>query len=350
MPKRLTRPLPQLAALARIERGLFLSRQTCMLFTVITLGLVPGSQAFAATIENSREEFQDAYTKQQTNSPSLFDTLPIQQIVPLEDTITFAAAANYKDVTIAPKGQDISSNRANLSERLDLKGWSASPYIALTAKQFGFGFTGELGRMTAHYQQGVALASGNPSGYSAGYNNQQAVMNYSGVGAYFYLSPRWKALPKRVSINFIAGGKSLNVQHESSGTVYSSSTQAPMTKYQYAVQNVDVGTNLGLNFVKRFTVLPWVDYSTNFVSHPSTVDQSSLRYQSNAYDLALKDDIDLFWHSAPKLRYGIDLVVNMFGINVHFGGLLGIIGNLSKGAGRIQDNSRYISFSFDIKG
>ena len=321
-----------------------------MLFTIITLGLVPGHQAFATTIQNSREEFQDAYTKQQTKSPSLFDTLPIQQIVPLEDTITFAAAASYKDVTIAPSGQDISSNRNNLSERLDLNGWSASPYIALTAKQFGFGFTGELGRMTARYRQGGALASGNQSNTSAGYNSQQAVMNYSGVGAYFYLSPRWKVFPKSVSINFIAGGKSLNVQHESSGTAYSSNTQAPMTKYQYAVQNVDFGTNLGLNFVKRFTVMPWVDYSTNFVSQPTTVEQSSFRYQSNPYDLALKDDIDLFWHSAPRLRYGIDLVVNMLGINVHFGGLLGIIGNLNKGAGRIQDNSRYISFSFDIKG
>ena len=321
-----------------------------MLFTVITLGLVPGHQASAATIQNSREEFQDAYTKQQTKKPSLFDTLPIQQIVPLEDTITFAAAASYKDVTIAPSGQDISSNRDNLNERLDLKGWSTSPYIALTAKQFGFGFTGELGRITSHYQQGAALASGNQSNYYAGYNNQRAIMDYSGVGAYFYLSPRWNALPKRVSINFIAGGKSLNVQHESSGTAYSGNTQAPMTKYQYAVQNVDVGTNLGLNFVKRFTVLPWVDYSANFVSQPATAEQSSFHNQSNAYDLALKDDIDLFWHSAPRLRYGIDLVVNMLGINVHFGGLLGIIGNLNKGAGRIQDNSHYISFSFDIKG
>ena len=92
-----------------------------------------------------RGRFQKAYASQLQNAPSIFDSAPVYHIIPAANTITFAAQYSYYDVTVAPPGTDISSNRTSLDERLDMTGWSASPYVAFQAKNFGIGFAGEVG-------------------------------------------------------------------------------------------------------------------------------------------------------------------------------------------------------------
>ncbi len=290
----------------------------------------------------SRNKLQQTYVSELKDSPSLFDSAPVYHIIPTENTITFAGEYRYYDVTIAPPGTDISTKRNDLTERLDLTGSSASPYVAFSAKHFGFGFAGEIGNRSAHYLRQTGALSG-------AYAEHLGIANYSGVGAAVLWTPGWGILPKFAVPTVIAGGKSLNVIEKSSGLLLEEFSDVAMTKYQYTAQNFDAGCNVSLNLVKHFKVIPWVNYSAYSYSTPKVSTGAS----DPGGDVALQavtDDAELFWKSAPAMTYGIDFAVQIFGFDVHMGGLIGILGTLNKGSDRIQDNSQTLSISFDTKG
>jgi hypothetical protein len=289
-----------------------------------------------------RDEFQEAYASQLQNSPALFATAPVYHIIPAENTITFAGQYQYYDVTVARPGVDISTNRDNLDERLDMTGYAASPYVAFESKQFGFGFAGEVGKREVHYLR----QAGSPDG---GYDEHLGIAQYSGLGLNLFWTPGWTFLPKFIAPTLIVGGKSLNVVENSSGDVVDPYGATTMTKYQYSVQNYEAGCNISLKLVKHFTVIPWVDYSSYVFGTPKLSSGVSNPAGSTT-DPTVSDDARLFWQSSPALTYGIDFAVDLFGLNIHLGGLIGILGTLDKGSDRIQDNSHTVSISIDTKG
>ena len=88
-----------------------------------------------------------------------------------------------------------------------------------------------------------------------------------------------------------------------------------------------------------------MDYSSNHISTPEL--DNNTRVSSGT---ALEDNLSLYWRSTPALRYGIDFVVTMFGLDVHLGGALGALGSITSVTGRIDDHSNQISLSFSMKG
>lgn len=297
-----------------------------------------GSRADAAAL-TGRDELQDAYGSQLSNSPSLFDSAPIYHIIPTENTITFAGEYKLIDATIAPPGTDISANREHLTERLDLSGWTASPYVAFSRRTFGFGFSGETGKRAAHYLRTHTDNSG--------YQEHLGTLTYSGIGLNVFWTPKVSALPKYAQATLIAGAKSLNAVEISSGDLSDRFSPVTLTKYQYSVKSYDGGCNVSVNLVKRFTVIPWIDYATNAFDTPAPATGAT---KSTTNDQTVTDDARLFWDSDPSLRYGIDFAVDIFGVNLHIGGLIGILGTLNKGSDRIYDGSHALSLSFDTKG
>ena len=307
-----------------------------ILSILIYLTVCPSLLIAGTTAATGRAEFQNMYAKDQKDSPSLFGTAPVYHIIPEENTITFAGDYRYYDATVAGPGVDISSNRKGLSERLDMSGWAASPYIAFSTHHFGFGFAGEKGKRMAHY-----LRQAESSG---GYEEHLGVANYSGVGLNVFWTPPNGLLPKYAVPTFIAGGKVLNVVEESSGELFNQYAAVTNAKYQYSVQNYEAGCNVRLGLVKHFTVIPWVDYTYFGFSKP----KSSTGATSS--DSSVVDDGLLFWKSAPPLTYGIDFAIMLWGIDLHMGGLIGVLGTLDKGSARIQDHSNTVSISFSTKG
>ena len=283
-----------------------------------------------------RDEFQQSYRDQQKSSPSLFSSSPVYHIIPAEDTITFAAEYRYFDVTVARPGEDISSKRDNLDERLDITGWSASPYIAFQAKHFGFGFTGETGRRDVRYYRRATDA--------VAYEEHVGLSQYSGLGLNLFWTPGWDIFPKFAVPTVIVGGKSLNVIEKSSGKLREPFSPVDMQKFQYSVLNYQAGGNVSLRFVRHFTVIPWVDFSAYKAGKPKSSTGTAVG------DPSVSDDAELIWNSAPPMTYGIDFAVKILGLNVHLGGVIGILGTINKGSDRIQDNSRSVSISFDTRG
>ncbi len=304
---------------------------------ILALLVLPSGELLAqAATDGGRDELQAAYKAQLADSPSFFASAPVYHIIPKDNTITFAGDIRTYDVTVAPVGVDISESRSDLDERFDVSGYSASPYVAFQAKNFGFGFTGSVGKRAVHY-----LRKG------TGYAEHLGVAKYSGIGANASLSPPWKFIPKFVKPTLIVGATSMNVVQTSSGELVEAYSAVEMKKYQYAAFNYAGGFNISLNLVKRFTVIPWIDYSSYGFSKPKA---SAGGTADEAADAVVASDAELFWKSAPPLTYGIDFAVRIIGLDVHLGGLMGILGTLNKGSDRIQDHSRSVSVSFDVKG
>ena len=287
-----------------------------------------------AAARSIREEHQDAYANQLKNTPSIFATTPIYHIVPEENTITFAAAVNRTDATVGPLGSNVSSDRQNLSSLLTYEGWSGSPYIGFSSREFGIGFTGSVGEMQSDFKMDTMLS--------------ESSLRYSGVGLFLYYSPKISMLPKSVDVSVFVGGNSLNAVQEQSTDWTSDSTTSSATKYRYSVQSYTRGCNVGIHLAKRFIFIPWFDFSNNQVGKVTTANNGREFTVTSSTDL--QDSMNLYWHTMPTWRYGIDFAVTLGLVDVHFGGLLGALGSINKGTDRISDQSNQFSLSMSMKG
>ncbi|MBM4252521.1 MAG: hypothetical protein FJ146_11160 [Deltaproteobacteria bacterium] len=266
----------------------------------------------------------DAYATQLKTGRSIFSTTPIYHIVPEENTITFASAINYTDVLIAPKGYNAADGASNLPTSLSYDGWSGAPYVGFSGNHFGLGFTASNGYVTSEYR--------------AGSSTDESIARFSGVGFFGYYSTTLSVLPKSFVFSLFAGGTTLSALHEESNAFVN-------IKYRYGVTTYTSGLNIGIHLAKRFTWIPWIDYSTNRVGTPEFDGRTSTSSNDE-----LEESIDLYWRSTPSLRYGIDFAVEVWGLDIHFGGILGALGNITNVTRRIEDNSNQMSFSISMKG
>jgi hypothetical protein len=290
-------------------------------FLMVASGIAVSSRAMA---DYSRQEMTEAYGTQLKSGRSIFATTPIYHIVPEENTITFASAINYTDVLIGPQGYSAADGADKLPMSLSYKGWSGSPYVGFSGNHFGLGFTASNGFATSEYR--------------AGASRESSIVRFSGVGFFGYYSTTLSILPKSFVFSFFGGAGSLSAQHEESDKYVN-------VKYRYRVSSYTSGLNVGIHLARRFTWIPWIDYSTNKISSPEIDGRT---YTSG--DDRLDQSIALYWRTAPNLRYGIDFAVNLAGFDFHFGGLLGAIGNVTNVTRRIDDNSNQFSFSVSMKG
>ncbi len=295
------------------------------MIAIVTLMLLLAAGATDdAYADTGRDELTQAYADQLSKGRSIFATTPIYHIVPEENNITFATALNYTDALIGPKGSNAADGADKLQSSLSYKGWSGSPYVGFSGSHFGLGFTALNGYATAEYRIGSM--------------SDKSAVRFSGVGFFGYYSTTASMLPKEVVFSFFAGGNSISAQQEE----YDNSFSA---KYRYRVTSYTGGLNIGIHLAKRFTWIPWIDYSTNRISTPE-VDGNSYFSAGGSLD----DSINLYWRTTPTKRWGIDFAVELAGFDIHFGGILGAIGNITNVTRRIDDNSNQLSVSLNMKG
>ncbi len=293
-------------------------------------------------------QLEDYYEQHQKKQIPFFASAPVAHIIPKRDTITFTGGYDYIDVRVAPDGYDISSDREshpnNYQRYLDYRGWSAAPYIALSQKNFGIGFAAEVGKRNIHYLDESFAYNSDRVTYRLELNSQ---ISYSGIGLYAYYIPTLSILPRYVTSTLILGVKNIAaIQEESDPTTLTSVTSSS-TKYRYQVQKYEGGANIGILLVKRFTVFPWANY-TSTVTGEIASSSETLSDTSRKEARALSQEF--YWKSEPQLTYGLDFSVNLDRFEIHLGGVLGMIGNISSGDNRINSRCVSLSLSYDIKG
>lgn len=242
------------------------------------------------------------------------------------------------DAEISPEQPSYGRN-----DQLNLTGYTVAPHLAVSLKHIGLGFSAEGGQRRAVYT----------SSSKSRYERQESNLNYRGLGLYIYwLAPSpFRILKPSITL----GNSSYSVKHNTS--LLASSTTArddnsdSMKQFSYTVGHYEVGLNLGMKLLKDFTFTPWAHYD-GFDTSDGTkqVDHANDNYDQS-HGVILEKDLDLFWHSANKVTYGLDLSVRMFDrVEVHLGGLLGLLMASSYNTANVTDKSVSLGLSFDQKG
>lgn len=279
-----------------------------------------------------RKEHQEAYKTQLRKTPAIFSGAPVYHLVPRENTVTIAASVERTDVTVGSPGSHVTSANPKDSQRLYYEGWSGSPYLAFSGKNFGIGAAGTVGQAasTFTYAREENLA-------------EKSSLRYSGIGMFLYATARPQFLPKNVNVTIFGGASSLYAIQTEEGSNNPGFYQYPAQRYRYAVQRYTGGLDIGIQLAKRFTWIPWIDYARNRAGNPTASDTQAI--QRTISDNALADNQNLYWGITPPLRYGVDFAAQLFGLDIHFGGLLGALGSINKGSDRVLDNSNEFSIS-----
>jgi hypothetical protein len=304
----------------------------------------PAFATEAETIAAERQSMQNELKGYRQEVTSLFSSVPQSHIMPERDVVGISVSVERPDVTMVPSNKTVDKNSRKTKPRLDYAGWRATPLISFSNKRFGVGFAGEAGQLQAHYIDDTTSL----------YREEFGSAKFSGIGLYGYFIPELRILPNTVTPLLLIGGKTLNVVHESTGTIQSAYSVKNTTKHSYTVKKYEVGIDLGIELAKRFTVLPWTSYSIVAVGGESG---SSSQTQASAasygvvtpINTALVSDKVLFWNLSPTLNYGIDFSVGLGNLKLKFGGLLGVLGSLMKSNDQIYENTLTAGLSYDFK-
>ena len=305
-------------------------RPICQNLIIVTTLLGLSQSAFAEV--TAREEHQEAYKTQLQKTPAIFSGAPVYHLVPRENTVTIAASVERTDVTIGAPGSHVTSANPKDTQRLYYEGWSGSPYLAFSGKNFGIGAAGTVGEAasTFSYTREESLS-------------ERSSLRYSGIGLFLYATARPDFLPKNINFTVFGGASSLNAIQVEQDKSLPGFYQYPAQRYRYAVQRYTGGLDIGIQLAKRFTWIPWVDYAKNFAGKPTASDPWAI--QQNISNSTLRNNQNLFWNITPPLRYGIDFAAQFLGLEIHFGGLLGALGSINKGSDRVLDKSNEFSIS-----
>jgi hypothetical protein len=279
---------------------------------------------------------RDVLSAYQSEVSSLFASVPQSHIMPERDVVGISVSVERTDTTIVPEDKTVEKSTRTSTPRQDFSGWRATPLISFSNKRFGVGFAGEGGQFQSHYLEDT----------NSQYGEEYGSAKFSGIGLYGYFIPEIKLLPNFVTPLVILGGKTLNVVHESTGTVTSAYAPKTTMKYSYAVKKYEVGFDLGIELAKRFTILPWSSYSVVGVESGN---ENYLTTGSTEINTALVSDKSLFWTLSPTIMYGIDFSVQMGNFKIKFGGLLGVLGALMQTNDRIYENTLTAGVSYDFK-
>lgn len=284
-----------------------------------------------------RSEFVDRLLNHNKNYNPIFATAPITHIVPRFNIITLGLSFNLTNVAVNPTpnpgiiNQDLSKNF------LKIKGTTFAPLLGVSLKNFGLGITIERGEKTIDYQNSFIA--------------QQSKISYSGPGLYIY----WSSIPsisRLIKPTLIFGATSINTKHLVSSYYDPSLGLGVSTEYKYNVIRWTAGTNVIFQIYKNFSLIPWADYQyTDTKSIDSEIESGRNSVGSPAS--FLYDDLRVVWHgSGKRAQYGIDIAVNLFGLDFRLGNLFGLLANSINITSDqdIEDSSIYFSFSLDKKG
>ncbi len=234
--------------------------------------------------------------------------------------------------------------KLNENDAITVTGFKLEPHLALSLKNICLGFS----IIRAKYAEEYLLKYPSESFEQ----RQKSNLETSGLGLNVAFVPFTK-IHKKLKLAFILSGQNLNVKHSLSYVKASNGPvtieQAEMQDFQYAVNNYSAGVNLSWFVFKHFAIVPWMDYSMTELGEAQRIANKS-RYTDTALKPIMENDWDLFFQSYPKFRYGLDFAVQVIGLEVRIGGLLGSLASLNKSVDYIEDKSIVLSVSLEQKG
>jgi hypothetical protein len=304
--------------------------------------LLPFQAGAQANSLDPRTQIVEDFVKQRAQNPGLYQSPPINHIVPSHNTITYAG--QFEEVNLKLMQEPEGLTDVNPNNAVTVTGYKMEPHLALSLKNIAIGFSIERSKLAEEWT------------YSDAYGNyqrkQKSTLETSGLGLNLAFVP-FPKMHKKLRLAMIIGGKSLNAKHgvsyvkSQNGSV--SIDSADMQSFRYTVNHYEAGLNLSWFVLKRFAIVPWADYAMYDVAGAQAIFNSE-KYSSGELKAVMENDLDLFFLSYPKFRYGLDFSVQVLGLEVRIGGLLGTLANLNKSVDYIEDKSVTISVSVEQKG
>jgi hypothetical protein len=289
-----------------------------------------------------RTPIVEDFVEQRARNPGLYQSPPINHIVPSHNTITYAG--QFEEVNLKLMEEPEGLETVNSNNAVTITGYKLEPHLALSLKNIAIGFSIERSKLMEEWVYS--------STYDTYERKQKSTLETSGLGLNLAFLP-FPKMHKKLRFAMILGGKSLNVKH---GVSYVKSLNGPvsidnadMQSFRYTVNYYEAGLNLSWFVLKRFAIIPWADYAMYDVAAARAIFNAD-KYSSGELKAVMENDIDLFFLSYPKFRYGLDFSVQVIGLEVRIGGLLGTLANLNKSVDYIEDKSVTISVSIEQKG
>lgn len=280
----------------------------------------------------------DSLVEYRKSANSIYQPPPITHMVPSFNTITYAIAVEKRNIEILPRLENGDRDEENDSS-LKLTGYTVAPHLAISLKKVGIGLSIENSKNTSEYNY--------HNRWGGSDIRQSSTVSTAGLGFNVSVLP-FESLRKNHKLALIAGGKSLNVKHSFSDFSPVNQTGVDPIHVRYNILKYEVGANLTLSLLKQFRVIPWVDYTmTDVKNAEAAYDPSKNGFSSSGL---YEDDVRLYWQSTPNVRYGIDLSLGIFGLDIRIGSIFGKLARLGSDPDWYKDNSFNISLSFDQHG
>lgn len=298
------------------------------------------SSAEQGQYDRSRRVLDQEYIDYSSSNDVVYESAPVTHVVPSFKTITLSLAGGYLDSTVnGPRAN------GNTEHELKMDGYRFAPYLAVSLKRIGLGFSAEAGKRTLDYKLGPGL----------GTQKQRSEVDYRAIGIYAYLLPFDSGGEQPVIASLVLGAKDYNVNHKATGLIdVNESFDARAAKYRYNVTDYEIGALIDWRLMKRFSIVPWVDYVYSDIHDPVRQADEQLEGTSSSgakRDAAafLKGDAKLLWQSHPRLDFGLDLVARLGSFALHLGDVFGLILNQNR-PDTITDHSYVLHVSFDMQG
>jgi hypothetical protein len=327
--------------------------KVCLLGALVAAPVSAQTPADGGTPATRRGVLESLYVSDYESSNALYESAPVTHVVPSFKTVTFALAAQSYDVAVTESGFAGSPPRsiATPEQRLDLTGYSLAPYLAISLERIGLGFGVESGARAVDYK---LYDRNNPDTAVTGGLRQRSEHDYRAVGIYLYLLPYESRGDRPLIASMVVGAKDYNVKAKISPSIDPARFDGRYASFRYSVTEYELGFLFELRLLKKFSLVPWVDYT--YVDVHDSVSQADeiLSDPGSSSDLAsaaaaLKGDSFVLWRARPRVDVGLDLVVRVAGFAVHLGELFGYVID-QQGSDAITDNGYYVSVSFDMKG
>ena len=287
--------------------------------------------------------------QEQNQSSGIFESIPLSHFSPAFNVVTFAGEVNYLDVTAteSEKSQYVDNS---LTSRIT--GYQIEPYVALSLKSFGLGLTGEAGNYVTSY---TGYESTPGSSYRINYNDK-GIIDYSGIGFTIFFNP-FPKLRRDFKLSINLSNKLLNVKHRAIDSGSSSSSTVNVNKSyfetKYTVTRQQAGINAQIHITRKFSVIPWADYS---LTNTSQIDDKIQRVVDGGggelnFIQRYYSDVEMVWKVRNEATFGIDFALKIYKLEVHFGSIVGFFTNSSSStAGNIDGPQVSVSIAYETDG
>ena len=332
---------PRWRDVGRVHKALLIL--VTQVFIAVTVPLWSTSSLSQTGASSPRATLQKDYLQLVQDNPSPFGSAPITHITLQRSAFTTGFTSEVFDATVVPESNDISNSRLDQKIRMDIGGWDSSALVAFSTSNFGLGILGRGGERQVKYVD-RSTTSADSSTHATG-NEYFGAASYSGGGVLGYYLMSAGMLPNKVNLTFMFGTSRLAVAHKTNNWIEGGT----LATYTYPVAYTHGGVDIKLELNRLFSVYFWYNYITAKEGKAKEKNVNGWRAIGGTYSDTgdiLSADQELFWRAVPRQRLGIDLIATMSGLDVHLGGLLGLMGTIGTQPKYVYDKTLSLAVSY----